>query len=532
MSVKSSVNEFIEAIGFGLGQIVAILSGGGAYLADGAEVLVLGAINYHLGQDLGLSGVAMAAMVSIIFVGVMCGNLLAGVIGDHYGRKLPILLSYSGTVSCSLVSIMLSSYWLMMVCRFLVGISFGIGVPAWNSLSGEITPIRWRLLAQSISQSLFCFGEIYAASTLWFLDPQLKHADWRILVAVASIPSFLFLFSALLLLTESPHFLYTQNKLSATRDVLMRLAWWNRKDIDVQLLQAPMSPLVRQQSAGVDKTFRQELRSHLKIIFSRKYLFSTLVCCFVCYVVNTGFYGLLYALPLTVPHMEPMGTTPAGAVLGAAMFELLGYPAVFFFDTFCTRIANIASCSLCVGLSLTIFCVAAFLHQTTIALWSVSVAKLFVVAVFVTVYVYVVELYPTICRTMGTALCFTAGRLGAISSPLTFELFRLMVIGEREPSVPGEPHLAFMPFFILIATLNFITACLTAFLPYETKGAPLQAFHEPHEADERQVRRAIGFNGGQTDESRALLGPHFGHLQAAAQQQQQQHADAVIERAG
>lgn len=79
---------------------------------------------------------------------------------------------------------------------------------------------------------------------------------------------------------------------------------------------------------------------------------------------------------------------------------------------------------------------------------------------FLVVYLYSVEIYPTICRTTGTSLCMASGRLGSIVCPLIYEY-----VAQYNP----------MYFFILMIVLMFIMGVLLMVLPLvETSESPLK----------------------------------------------------------
>merc|ERR1719443_449025 len=89
-------------------------------------------------------------------------------------------------------------------------------------------------------------------------------------------------------------------------------------------------------------------------------------------------------------------------------------------------------------------------------LLAVFCVKLFIASVFIVVYLYLLECYPTKFRATGLAFCMVIGRLGAFACPFLYDGF----------DVFGWHH---MWFFIVMAVLVVLAAIISLLLPYETK---------------------------------------------------------------
>mmetsp|Transcript_97772 Transcript_97772/g.154071 ORF Transcript_97772/g.154071 Transcript_97772/m.154071 type:complete len:211 (+) Transcript_97772:37-669(+) len=145
---KPTLPEVIESIGCGPAQIRFCLTGGGVYLADGSELLLISAVTQSLAADWSLTPFERGLVVTIVFIGVLVGNVICGPLGDRYGRRGLIISSYLGVFVFSILSSFAESYRTLCIFRVLVGFSFGIGQPAWNTLATEVTPRFWRIPMQ------------------------------------------------------------------------------------------------------------------------------------------------------------------------------------------------------------------------------------------------------------------------------------------------------------------------------------------------------------------------------------------------
>merc|ERR1719281_255545 len=109
-------------------------------------------------------------------------------------------------------------------------------------------------------------------------------------------------------------------------------------------------------------------------------------------------------------------------------------------------------------------------HAAEPALWIIVVLqtsffafKLFSSMLFGLVYVYSIEVYPTVARATGTGICITMGRVGAITSPLIYEWLS-----------EGTGH--FIAFFGVLVGICLVDVVLVLMLPYETKGCMLKDY--------------------------------------------------------
>jgi MFS family permease len=73
-------------------------------------------------------------MVSIVFIGILCGNMF-GSLADKYGRRSTVLASYALIFLFGISSAILSfGFWSLLFWRFCVGVAVGIGLPVWVAL--------------------------------------------------------------------------------------------------------------------------------------------------------------------------------------------------------------------------------------------------------------------------------------------------------------------------------------------------------------------------------------------------------------
>lgn len=319
MSPRRDIQDVIDSLGFGRAQIQALILGGGTYAADGAELLLIGAVTKAVSKEWDLQAFDRGIIVSVVFVGTLFGNVVSGVMGDSHGRRLPILLSEVGIFVFSITSAFAWDVWSLALSRLLVGFAFGIGVPAWNTLGGEICPTSLRLLMSALSQCLFPIGEIYSAFLIYLQDPLMRDLNWRSLLLLGAIPAgilFIFTYTSL---NESPRHLAATGRHSEAKKVLQDMAMRNSKLDCVLDYNPPLGGTSALQVSGWELVFGK-----LAAVFTSRLVYSTLVLCFSAMTLNFLFYGGLYAFPQVLPELE-LPVDPAVNLIIGACFEIPGY---------------------------------------------------------------------------------------------------------------------------------------------------------------------------------------------------------------
>ncbi|OLP78350.1 Synaptic vesicle 2-related protein [Symbiodinium microadriaticum] len=421
---KPTLGEVVDQIGLGPAQVRASLLGGGVWLADGAELLLIGSVADTLARSWQLSRFLKGFVVTVVYTGVMVGNISSGPLGAHLGRRELVIASYTGIFIFSILSSTSSTIAVLLVWRFIVGWSIGIGQPAWMAIAAEITPSSWRIVTGGFSQTMFAFGELYAAFLLMNDDPSLKHLNWRRVIQLGAIPSLILMALAIPFLQQSPTYLQLKGCHAEAIKVLESMRRDNRaSDVSVDF-RLPLNPTSSSTEGMLDMLWKQG-----KTILGAKLILPTMVVSFTCFELNLLYYGCIYAFPQVLSDLVAEGA--AQQLLVGALWEIPG---------------------VCIGIALGIM----YLRKTGIKFYltlAASVTLLFIIGGnnrnrhwafdialyagyygiklspnigFVLVYQVANEIYPAEARTLGCGLCLACGRLAAMLGPLLFEgLFEL-----------------------------------------------------------------------------------------------------------
>eukprot|EP00927_Polykrikos_kofoidii_P043308 TRINITY_DN37368_c0_g1_i1.p1 TRINITY_DN37368_c0_g1~~TRINITY_DN37368_c0_g1_i1.p1 ORF type:complete len:490 (+),score=53.84 TRINITY_DN37368_c0_g1_i1:119-1588(+) len=459
-----SLGDIIEEIGFGSAQLRQVFLGGGAYFGDGSELLLIAFVTSSVSIEWSLTHVQRGSIVTIVFVGVMFGNLISGLLCDWLGRKGPLLIGYVGLFVFSVASACSIGFLTISLCRFGVGVSFGIGVPAFQTVSTEITPTQWRLIATALGQIMFAAGEIFSAGLLWWDDPELEDLHWRWLLCVASIPSLVFLVLNYYMLVESPRFLAMNGRHAEAKEVLRSLARSNGALVRSFDYASPSAFGERKCNAMTAFT-RQ-----LTVVFGSDLRMSTFIVVYTCFVLNFSYFGTLYALPRVIGEVKQPGVTRVFQLTTGACMEIMGTISGVAVSSSMGRkqgmrlylvLQVIAIVSFVLGLPRQEADGRAHHPTSSILLFGGFYSmKVTIMIGFLVVYQYSAEVYPTMARATGCSFCFAGGRIASMTAPLVFER-------------SFDSALSSKPFFVSIIACSVVNLFLIGLLPYETAGRQL-----------------------------------------------------------
>jgi MFS family permease len=370
---------------------------------------------------------------------------------------------------------------------------------------------------------LFSLGQMYSALVIWTMSPELNHDElhWRGMLALATVlPLCLAVFSYFFL-EESPHWLLAQKEYSRAKAVIWNMAKYKgnvREDVFEELTCSirtpgtPRRPTPRddpsdnregRENCGWSASDRKECwkvagdiisgtkedMSRLTLLFSDKFFTTTMMMSYISFVSNFAYYGMIYGLPDTLKKEQPTDKeglwSPAAGVFFSAVFEIPGVFIAILLGTTVGRKMNMTISFGCTAVALA--CVVKVLNEGDMegfGLVAVFCVKLFIASVFIVVYLYLLECYPTKFRATGLAFCMVVGRLGAFACPFLYD--GLVLVGYHH-----------MWFFIVMGVLVVIAAIVSLLLPYETKDSQLMEDDAPIDEPIMTPR------GGQIDSHRS-----------------------------
>jgi len=360
-------------------------------MCDGFEVNSIGWSVPLLTHAWHLAPAAFALAFLWSNIGVMVGALLAGPIGDRFGRKPLLMLSMLLFGIASLASATATSLPFLAGTRFFTGAGIAGGFAGTVALTGDYTPQRLRAMIIMLTFTGAPLGGFVGGLVVSLL---LDHGfGWpSIYILGGSLPLVLLAITAPWL-PESPRFLAARTNLAPGQKALLQ-----------RLAIEPGQP------HAVDLARTNPIR----MLFSEGYALQTTLLWIIFFCSLLNLFLFIFWLP-EVLHL--LGMTPAQSVRATTLYPLGGLLAVCYLgwaiDRFGTR------------RSLAVNFAAGIIFVATIALVAMPYAALLAVVLLSGMTVLGSQtglnaacgkLYPARMRVSGYGFATGVGRLGGIAA--------------------------------------------------------------------------------------------------------------------
>lgn len=328
------------------------------------------------------------------------GGMLAGIIGDRFGRK-PVFLSLAGLMAISTLTIgLLPSYaeigrsatLLLILCRLIQGLSFGGELPGALILVGEFSFLKGLGFRLSFVVASAALGAVFASFMLFglttaFSTEAMTHWGWRIPFLVGGILGML-VFWARQNIAETPLFLSEND-----RDSIK---------------------LGTQKTSGIlNPQYKKEIRDHFSMIISGIFLTIFLAAMII---------GNLY-FPYYIHHYFEYSeqsiylATTISLVFSAFILPLAGR----FSDKWTSkRVLKVTGCIYAIS-SVFIFQLLSLQSMSSLIIFMLT-HQLFIALISSSYYSFMIKAFPTRIRYTGIAICYNLcfGLMGSFPGLLTF----------------------------------------------------------------------------------------------------------------
>ncbi len=415
--------------------IVALATTG--LIFDGYDLVVYGAVVstfLHDPSHIGNVTPAIAGLLgSYALVGVMCGALLAGMVGDILGRRKVMLMSYAwfslGMALTAMATTTTAFGWL----RFATGLGIGSLLATTAALVAEYAPKGRKNTINAITNGGIPLGSLLAALLAIVL---MQHIGWRGMFWIGALPIVTLLPLAYFRMPESIAWLVSRGRVDEARALSERTG-------------VPM-PEAAPATASTNAP-AQAGKLGFAGLFSAHYLFPTIV---LGLMSATGLM-LVYSLNTWLPEImlragfNAKGSLSFLAVLnGGSLFGALAASQAA--DRFGPK-PVVAACFATGALALVLLTLGFPLAGLLVI---VAVVGLGTSGTQTLIYGFVANYYRTNVRAAGVAWCAGFGRLGGIGGPMLGST----LIGAG---------LALDAIFYVLAGLGVVGMLLTLLVPME-----------------------------------------------------------------
>jgi putative MFS transporter len=367
-----------------------LLIGAGMFL-DAFDLYLGGSITSALLKD-GWSTLEQNALFgTLTFAGLTVGAMLAGLLGDRYGRRFSYQINLAIFGGASFVAALMPDMFWLSVVRFVMGVGMGAELVVSYGMLSEFVPPRYRGRMLTLL-SLFANSAVFIASllSLWVIP----RIGWRYMFALVGVAALVIWFMRKSM-PESPRWLESRGRIAEAEAVLATVEAEVGRQHPLPAYSREVVPAMPQVSMGV--------------LFSPPIVMRTVVGSLIMMCIGFSLYGLINWLPSFFVKqgfdIVKSLTWATVMTLGGPVGTLIG---IFAVDRFGRRPAIITSC-----LATAVF--GLIYQQVSTGTELMTVGFLLVSSIYVLVSVgqgaYVPELFATPYRLRGTGWCGMTGRL-------------------------------------------------------------------------------------------------------------------------
>ncbi|CAF1106815.1 unnamed protein product [Adineta steineri] len=458
-----SLEECIDHIGLGRYQwrLIAIL--GCCSMADAVEMMLLAilgpALTCYWPE---VTQVQIAALTTGVFAGMLVGAFTFGVIADKYGRRRVIFTSAVLNTIFGVLTAFAPSYYWILVARICVGFALS-GASQGSTLMLEYLPSSTRATITIVIELFWSIGSIFEYLLAMYIVPTY---GWRILTGLSALPISIVAI-CMYFVPESPRYYVACGRTEKAEHILKSIALTNNRSLPPGKLR--------------DTNAQNECGS-VKQLFHKNYKRTTFLLAFMWMTVSMSYYGLILintsimtllpndSKPTTdtitvspVNHCKPLTTDDYKSLIFTTFGEMFGIPLVLLCLTYCGRrttcMINYSCASVCFAL----------FSMSQGKPWMINsitfITRMFINAQYGLIYLYTMEVYPTVIRAIAIGSASSMARVGAMITP-----FLAQVLIKK----------TFYGTIAVYVTATAVAALCSYLLPIETKGRELKQATSDH----------------------------------------------------
>ena len=325
-------------------------------------------------------------------IGVLAGALLAGPIGDRFGRKPLLMMSVTLFGVASLASAVSPSLGFLAGTRFFTGAGIAGGFAGTVALTGDYTPKRMRAMMIMLTFTGAPLGGFVGGQIVALLLSQ--GFGWPVIFIIGGVFPLMLLAITTLWLPESPRLLAARQNLTPRHHALLQ-----------RLSIAP--------ARGEAHTIDVARGNPISMLFGEDFALQTTLLWIIFFCSLLDLFLFVFWLP-EVLHL--VGLTPAQSVFASSLYALGGILAVLYLGWAIDRFgARALSVNFAVGIAFV--ALLALVAMPYVALLAVVLmAGVTVLGSQTGLNATCGKFYPARMRTSGYGFATGVGRLGGIAA--------------------------------------------------------------------------------------------------------------------
>lgn len=402
----SNITARLERLPFSRFHFMLLVMGGLGFTFEAMDAAIVAFILPVIRTQWELTSFQTGLLASSTYIGFLVGALVAGLLGDRFGRK--VIMMWALTIFCvmSLANAFVQDWHMFFLFRSLSGIGMGAEGAIIAPFLAEFVSNRYRGSFTGALAGFFSFGFVLAALIGYFLVPLNENA-WRYALALTALPVITLLWWRKSLF-ESPRWLISRGRYEEAETIVSYIEQQVSRTV-------PVLPPITEAEDLAPSVSHKSIFSTLKILWTGTLARTTaMIWClwlsitFCSYAFFTWIPGLLVQQGMTISKSFSFSIL-------IYLAQIPGYYSAAWFNEKIGRKATIVS-------YLFLACGAALLlafarENTTIVLASILLSFA-MNGVNAGQYAYTPEVFPTEVRATGMGAASAFGRIGAIASPM------------------------------------------------------------------------------------------------------------------
>lgn len=394
--MQIGVSQIIDRSRIGSYQTFVVSLCGLVAFMDGFDIQSLALVAPALTADWGISKSAFGPVLSASFAGIMLGTMGLGLVGDRFGRRRTLILSFVFVGLTSLATAHAQSVEHLMLARFLTGIGIGGCLPNATALTAEYVPARRLSFMVSLMYSAVPLGGVVGG---FLAGDLITRWGWSSVFVVGGLAPLAISAILWFALPESPKFLAIRAGQGARLGRILE-----RVDPNYRYAPTHRFPVDHAESKGGVKDLFVEGRAPL-----------TWVLWLVFFCSLFGMYLLTSWLPSV---FTDLGWKMASAIKTVSLFQLGGIAGGLATGYLVDRFGPyLVLSSMFLVAAMFTASIGAFAAPTWVTLMFVALAGFGVVGAQLGMTALAASIYPTAARSTGVGWALGVGRLGAVISP-------------------------------------------------------------------------------------------------------------------
>ncbi|XP_035233013.1 organic cation transporter protein-like isoform X2 [Stegodyphus dumicola] len=357
-------------------------------------------------------------------VGFLLSSSLSGQISDRIGRRRVVIGCLFVFLAAAFLTLLSESFLMFVILRFFIALGMTSLFTIAIVIFSEVVSAEYRTLYGMTYKYGWAIAYMLLPGIAWLIP------DWFWLQLAITLP-WLGLLCVFWVVPDTPSWLLAQGKIDKAKEILLRAAKRNKKDINAT--KAALEVFLSQKTKSEEKQ-KTTVFDLFKTPALRK---CTLIIYFCWFIIGYIYYALSW-------NTNDLGGNPYITFFISGAVEV---PSGLIFLFISRAIGNRKA--LLIG--------NLFSDMTWLTITFAMAGKFFNAASFDIVFIFTAEIFPTVVRNVGLGSSSSCARIGAMGAPFIRQLGDV-----THPLVP----------LLVPGALSIISGLLLLLLP-ETKGEKL-----------------------------------------------------------